>query len=913
MNWLSKLSWKSSAKQSPSQSQKPSATQSAAKPALDVEAPRRALAAAVGEEERARCARNLGLALAESARGPLAEDPPEVWMAAICHAKDKALARTWLDGLNGDARLGEVASHGRYAEVRLAAAQRIADAAVLEQVAQACRDKDRGVYRHCADRLRQHRQAGECERRAAELAGALRTLLEGAPLLVSHVLNLEKAVRELGEGGEALAQCDTLLAQAHVRLRQEAEALRGMQTLRAEAEALRVECGGAEWPWTTQLNAWRARFGVMVAARDGLPAWQAKPTATLNDTLRDIEARLAALAGDDEMGRACEQFLDALSDDTAADPETVAAWDALAKPGHPPLREALLARWRGRRIAPAMPPPPEAISGAIPGAIPEAVAAPAPVEAPPAQPPRRHIDPDALRAQLDALEQAIEQGHLAEADAEMKRIEATLGGDAPRGATEARLRRAQAQLGGLRGWARWGAGQAHEHLVAAAAALLQGDPDVDALAVAVPALRNEWKRLNASGPASKSQWEAFDAALEKAYLPVAARHAEMAARQAEARQAKEALCAGWEAEWAAVAWEHADYTVVAARRQEMLKQWRAAPQSGFRDERVLRKRFDALLGDIDGRLEAGRDVERARREQIIAAAEALRDAPDLGRAMIEAKALQGRWRQPEGQPRLDRGDEQKLWQRFRAACDAVFARRDAQRAEQSARQEERSQARQAMLDAFAKALEHEDPNEIKRALGRFRVDWDRSGPREADSLEARAQDLQRQAQARIDARRQERYRARFDLLARKAALAEDIEMAAVAAQPLDDLVAAAKQAWEGLPSLPGPAEGLLADRLAAAAATTAAQLAAGRASRESLLLDLEIALDLPSPAAYAEARRDRQIGRLRDRFGAGPAPAPEPEAELARWYATAAAPDAALERRLSAVVHKLTEQGAASG
>ena len=47
---------------------------------------------------------------------------------------------------------------------------------------------------------------------------------------------------------------------------------------------------------------------------------------------------------------------------------------------------------------------------------------------------------------------------------------------------------------------------------------------------------------------------------------------------------------------------------------------------------------------------------------------------DLRQAMNEAKVLQERWSR-EGQPvRLKRGDEVKLWQRFRAACNAVFER-----------------------------------------------------------------------------------------------------------------------------------------------------------------------------------------------------------------------------------------------
>ena len=51
------------------------------------------------------------------------------------------------------------------------------------------------------------------------------------------------------------------------------------------------------------------------------------------------------------------------------------------------------------------------------------------------------------------------------------------------------------------------------------------------------------------------------------------------------------------------------------------------------------------------------------------------EEPDLGRAIDETKRLQRDWHTtvPARQK-----DENRLWQRFRAACDAVFARRQAQ-------------------------------------------------------------------------------------------------------------------------------------------------------------------------------------------------------------------------------------------
>jgi len=886
MKWLSKLLKKPDAK--PSVPSSP-ATAKSAKPAEDSERLRGALAAA-DEGERLQLAAHLGRVLAGQARTPQAEDPPEVWVAAICHAPDKALALAWLAGLKGDARLGEVATQARGAEVRFAAAQRIETNAVLEQVAQASRDKDKRVYRHCADLLRQRRQADASARRALEIAGELRGLLDAAPLPVTPLLDLKKELSALGEAGEPGRECNGLLEQALARLQQEAEARRGLQLNQSAAMALASECASAAWPWSEQLAGWRVRLDTLSQASAGLPSWLADQASAraLGESLGEVESRLAMLAGDDERALACEQFLAPLEAGTQPDAGTAAAWDALDQPNHTDTRQVLESRWQA--LNPYLPP--------------VAVSEPAPTPVPRAKP---RVDHDAVRELLDKLEQAIEQGHLVDADAIAKQIKAT----PPHGALEPRWHSLQAQLEQLRGWARWGTGQAREQLIAAAAELLNGERDVDELASAIPALREEWKRLNAHGAAAKGQWESFDTALEKAYQPVAAQRAEQAAHQAEARVAKEALCADWEAEADGIAWDQADFKVIEARHAEMIKQWRAAPQAGFRDERGLRKRFDTLIGGIEQRLDAARAAESERREQLIAAAEALSGQTDLGLAMTKAKALQERWNHPATPVRLKRRDEEKLWKRFRAACDAVFGRRDAQRAEQAAQRQERAQSRQLVLDTFAATLTGADANGIKQALAQFRADWGASKPaaREAgDRLETQARDLQQQAQQQLDELRNKKHLARFELLAQRAALAERVEAAALAAKPLEAVVAEAKQAWDGLPQLPGKTESLLAQRFAGASSVTHAVLATGRETREALLLDLEIALGLPSPEACAAVRRERQLERLQNRFGAAAPLSLEAETLLTRWYATAALPDAISERRLAAVVRQLAEQ-----
>jgi len=184
---------------------------------------------------------------------------------------------------------------------------------------------------------------------------------------------------------------------------------------------------------------------------------------------------------------------------------------------------------------------------------------------------------------------------------------------------------------------------------------------------------------------------------------------------------------------------------------------------------------------------------------------------------------------------------------------------------------ERPDPMNALLDAFVAELAGSDPNQIKRALAKFRADLAAAKPGRDEPVEdfdRRARDLQHRAQRQIDALQEQAYRARL----------------------------------QGLEQQAAPAEGVDAEALAA-----------GRKIREALLIDLEIALDLPTPEAFQDARRRRQLERLQSRFRTGGVSQP-PAAEelLARWHATAASPDPALDQRVAAVVNKLVAQRAAS-
>jgi len=855
-----------------------------------IERLRQSVAQAATDAERGERERELGRMLAEGAIAPSQADTETVSAAAACHAHEKELARAWMTRLSSEAYLAEVAMHGRFAELRFAAAQRITETPLLEQVLAATRERDKRVHRHCAEILRGRRTQADRAQRAGDLIADLdAALADPPPLAAARLAQLERAAQALGECAEA-SQCEQRLQALHARARAESELLRDLHRLAGRADALARETSTDAWPVADRFDGWRAELASLKEALAGFPGWTENiaTARVLQETLAAAEARLRDLAQDVELSAECERFLTGLGSEPDA-----AAWEALDKPRSPAARASLQAEWNRRAGPPKPAPPPVQAAGEG------------------KRQPKPRLDFEAIDAGISALERALAEGHLVDGDSSLARIESLAATARLPRALDARLKRARSELARLRGWARWGSAQAHDQLIAEAERLIVEPAGVEGRAEAINRLRSEWKRLDANGPGSRAQWERFDALIERAYRPVAEHRAKQAAEQSEARTSREALLDGWEASLAAIDWASVDWRAVERQRAEMLAKWHAGKRTSFRDERALRKRFDPLIAQVDTRLAQARETETSRRQSLIEQAEALRDGADLGAAITRARALQAEWRDAASGVHLGRGRDEALWKRFRAACDTVFARREAERNERVAQAQRVEQDRQALLAELEAALSAESVGEVESALKRFQSAW-RSSPRPpreaASALEAQAARLARRGTERVAELRRERRAGRYTLLAQKSALAHRIEAAAASDGAGDELVAQVREAWGALPTLDGDSERAMKARLDAAASASPDSLAAGSKLRAELLLDLELGLDLPSPPEQADARRMRQLTRLKQRFSTGVSDQ-TPEQTVVRWYALAAHDDANHDARMALVVRALCAVG----
>ncbi len=481
------------------------------------------------------------------------------------------------------------------------------------------------------------------------------------------------------------------------------------------------------------------------------------------------------------------------------------------------------------------------------------------------------------REALLALEAALQEGTLQgalDADAGLRALDLPASAWPP--AQAARLGAARAELARLQGWARWGGNLSRAELLNSAQELPAKALPAPELARQVGALRDRWKGLDSSaGAAPRELWQQFDAACNAAYAPAA----EYFSRQAEQRRENlaqaEALLAQsrqYATELARAAAEsdaaHSiDWKEAALFCTRLQQARRRLGDLERKHQKRLQREFDAALQALAQPLAQQQADEALRREELIAAALALnpatRDTPEA------VRALQQRWQERAQALPLEHKQEQQLWQRFRAACDAVFAQR--KQASASANQERRRNLQQK--ETWCQALEGAlgaAPARMRQLITESQAAWGQIGavPRahEQQINQRRAAALAA-LQAQLARARQGALEAGFAALEGKLALCQEWEQRLAGSQPWLVVERDEAQArWQALAPLAAPFEQALRARFDAVTAALegadhayAALLEKNRTLLLASILQLEILCAVDSPPALARQRLQVQV------------------------------------------------------
>lgn len=521
-----------------------------------------------------------------------------------------------------------------------------------------------------------------------------------------------------------------------------------------------------------------------------------------------------------------------------------------------------------------------------------------------------------LPEKLAELERHLDAGELRKADPLFQSLRAGLdlveSSGLGKGATEtitARLQGLAPRLRDLQHWRRWGADQHREGLCDEMEGLAAADLPLEALSERLQTLRQDWKGLDKAGPrASPVLWERFNQAAEQVHARCRPYLEARAAEREANRHARESVCTQIEDFLAKVDWERVDWKRVLHAERETRRAWAAIGPVEPRHYRALEGRFRQALKQLDRRLDGERKRNQAMKQGLIRQLEALVEEPDLDAAIERAKVLQREWYTTV--PARHK-DENKLWQTFRAACDAVFERRAALHQAHANELKENLATRESICDeALALAARETDPGHLESGLRDLERRWDDAQslpiPRQGVSaLKERWRGARETLRQRLEDCEDQQRKDALDLLRRQAELCERLELGLLgeatggAVEPLD--ADAATRLWAALPTQSDPEiQRAIATRFerAQAAARDPAELDALRqryrdnaARLGQLCLQLEILAGVETPREHAKQRLEFQVARLTERMVDGEDDPLQGSARLLReWYLCGPAP-----------------------
>ena len=245
---------------------------------------------------------------------------------------------------------------------------------------------------------------------------------------------------------------------------------------------------------------------------------------------------------------------------------------------------------------------------------------------------------------------------------------------------------------------------------------------------ALQKLHEEWKEVGPVPQDKKDEiWERFKAATDKINQIRREHYAQIEEEQAGNLEAKKALCEKAEELIAE------DYTSVNAWQKkstelsEIFGVWKTVGPASKKDNEEIWQRFRGTMDTFFAKKKAffatlkDRQTENLERKtQLCIEAEALMESTDWKNATEQIKKLQEEWKTIGPVPKRH---TDKIWKRFRAACDTFFTRKNEHFSGRRTEEEANLAAKKALLEEI-KAFEiGPSRNENMEAIKAFQKRW----------------------------------------------------------------------------------------------------------------------------------------------------------------------------------------------
>ena len=251
--------------------------------------------------------------------------------------------------------------------------------------------------------------------------------------------------------------------------------------------------------------------------------------------------------------------------------------------------------------------------------------------------------------------------------------------------SEKTLNHISAQLGELSDWQQFAATPKRDALLEAVQALVDTPLNPDSQRDQLKDLRSQW---NALGPLPREQarlQQRFDESADQAFAVCREHFAQQNKERKDNLRARRALCEQLQAYLDSTDWANADMKAAETIMRQARQEWRKYHPCDRKALKSVEKTFESLQDALYSQVRQDWDSNVKAKEALVSQAEALVEQDSSEGIANGAKTLQAQWREIGTTPR---GADQKLWRRFRAACDGIFARLENERASQRSEQQQ---------------------------------------------------------------------------------------------------------------------------------------------------------------------------------------------------------------------------------
>ncbi|MDG1207089.1 MAG: DUF349 domain-containing protein [Pseudomonadales bacterium] len=368
-------------------------------------------------------------------------------------------------------------------------------------------------------------------------------------------------------------------------------------------------------------------------------------------------------------------------------------------------------------------------------------------------------------------------------------------------------------------------------------------------------LQEEWKKLGPTDSRKAQKlWSTFKGHGDTAYAPCAQFYEDQKKLRQENLTKLRTLCDELkqfheDTDWASVDWKQTKQKVLTARQS-----WRDLNNLPRAQWKRSQNQFNEALALLETKIQIEEQTNKASKIELIDLIEhSLASDQELNQIIEATKKAQSQWKTIGI---TDRKADQKLWKKFRKACDTVFSKRDEASVVQKQEANEVIQVGRKLCDDFNLLLES-DTIIDKSHINNFKKEFESlKTSAQGNALRQQSQKLQKRAYQIIKEQVSMSHRQMLNEMRRLADLCQALESGKISTDELTTQWSTNETALD-------------APLLLAMEQRRDGNASISEQDAETLCIQLEILAGLDSPPESAQARMAYQVQRLKRELAEG--------------------------------------------